>query len=170
MRRPLALAALLAAAASGRAAAATFAATSVEEVARTSDAVVRGRVAGTAARATKDGRIVTEVEIAVGEAWKGAPEPTVRVVVPGGRLPGVAMRVDAAPTFSEGEDVVVFLSRGGRAWYVNGLALGKFRVAGGEARPASAGAAVLPRALAAGERRVGPMPLAELERRVRAAR
>ncbi len=176
MRRALALAApcvvLLAAAASRPAAAATFAATSVEEVARTSDAVVRGRVAGTAARATKDGRIVTEVEIAVGAAWKGAPGTTVRVVVPGGRLPGVAMRVDAAPAFAVGEEVVVFLSRGGTTWYVNGLALGKFRVDRGEAHPASAGAAVLPRAapLPRGEREVGAMPVAELERRVKAAR
>ncbi|HEX9049602.1 MAG TPA: hypothetical protein VF841_03630 [Anaeromyxobacter sp.] len=174
MRRVLAFAALivLASAAPGRAAAATFVATSVEEVARTSDAVVRGRVARTAARATRDGRIVTEVEIAVRDAWKGAPAATVRVVVPGGRLPGVAMRVDAAPSFAPGEEVVVFLSRGGEIWYVNGLALGKFRVDGASARPALGGAAVLPRPvpLAAGERQVGPMPVAELERRVRAAR
>ncbi len=172
MRRVLALAALGALLAAGRAAAATFAATSVEEVARTSDAVVRGRVERTAARATRDGRIVTEVEIAVREAWKGAPDATVRVVVPGGRLPGLAMRVDAAPTFEEGDDVVVFLSRGARAWYVNGLALGKFRVDGADARPELAGSVVVPRAapLPAGERQVGAMPVAELERRVRAAR
>ncbi len=174
MRRVLAHVALiaLAAAAAGPAAAATFAATSVEEVARTSDAVVRGRVARTAARATRDGRIVTEVEVAVREAWKGAPQATVRVVVPGGRLPGVAMRVDAAPTFEPGEEVVVFLSRGGNIWYVNGLALGKFRVDGPEARPGLGGAAVLPRAvpLPATEKQVGPMTVSELERRVRAAR
>ncbi len=176
MRRVLALIAVCAGALAAwspwPAAVATFAATSVEEVARGSDAVVRGRVAATAARATKDGRIVTEVEIAVREAWKGVPEATVRVVVPGGRLPHLAMRVDAAPTFEAGEDVVVFLSRGGKRWYVNGLALGKFRVDGPEARPGLGGAAVLPRAvpLPGGERQVGPMPVAELERRVRAAR
>jgi hypothetical protein len=172
MRRSLALAALLAAAAAGPAAAATFVATTVEDVARTSDAVVRGRVVGTAARATRDGRIVTEVELAVEDAWKGAPEASVRLVVPGGRLPDVAMRVDAAPEFEAGEEVVVFLARGAGGWHVNGLALGKFRVVAGEARPASAGAAVLPRAapLPAGEKQVGPMPVAELERRVRAAR
>jgi len=161
---------LLAAAAPAPSGAATFAATSVEEVARTSDAVFRGRVVGTAARATRDGRIVTEVEVAVGAAWKGAAEPTVRVVVPGGRLPRVAMRVDAAPTFAAGEEVVVFVVRRGRAWHVNGLALGKFGVVGGEAHPSLRGAAVLPRALPAGEKQVGAMPVAELERRVKAAR
>ena len=171
MRRTLAPAALCAAlaAAAAPARAATFVATTVEEVARTSDAVLRGRVLDTASRATRDGRIVTEVEIAVDEAWKGAGEATVRIVVPGGRLPGLAMRVDAAPTFAPGEEVVVFLSRGGPAWHVSGLALGKYRVVGGDAVPAG-GAAVLPRALPAGEKAVGPMPVAELERRVRAAR
>jgi hypothetical protein len=169
MRR-LALAALLSTAAAGPAAAATFVATSVEEVARGSDAVLRGRVVDTASRATRDGRIVTEVEVAVDAAWKGAAEPTVRVVVPGGRLPRLAMRVDAAPTFAAGEEVVVFVVRRGAAWHVNGLALGKFAVVGGEARPSLGGAVVLPRALAVGEKRVGAMPVAELERRVRAAR
>lgn len=169
MRR-LALAVAVLAAGAGPAAAATFVATSVEEVARTSDAVVRGRVVSTAARPTRDGRIVTEVEVAVDAAWKGAPGATVRLVVPGGRLPGVAMRVDAAPAFEEGEEVVVFATRRGAAWHVNGLALGKYRVAGGEARPALGGAAVLPRALRAGERRVGAMSVAELERRVKEAR
>ncbi len=174
MRRVLVLSALvlLASAAAGRAAAATFVATSVEEVARTSDAVVRGRVAAVASRATRDGRIVTEAEIAVLDAWKGAPDATVRVVVPGGRIAGLAMHVDAAPTFTPGEEVVVFLSRGGATWYVNGLALGKYRIEGADARPATGGAQVLPGPgpLPEGERQVGAMPVAELERRVRAAR
>jgi hypothetical protein len=173
MRRALALSALLAAlpaAVPRPAAAATFVATTVEHVARTSDAVARGHVVRTEARTTKEGRIVTDVEIAIDSAWKGTPEATVRVVVPGGRLPGIAARVDGAPTFAPGEDVVVFLARGEKVWHVNGLALGKFRVVGGEARPSVDGAAVLPRALPSGEREVGTMPVAELERRVRAAR
>lgn len=170
MRSVAPFAALCAALAAAPAAAATFLATSVEEVARGSDAVVRARVVAAASRATRDGRIVTDVELAVDAAWKGDAGRAVRLVVPGGSLPGVAMRVDAAPRFAVGEEVVVFLARGARAWLVNGLALGKFRVAGGEARPGIAGAEVLPRALPAGERRVEAMPVAELERRVRAAR
>lgn len=152
------------------AAAAVFVQTSVEETARSSDVVVQGKVLSATSRMTADGRrIVTEVEIAVERAWKGVPDAVVRVVVPGGRVGRVAQLVDAAATFEEGEEVVVFLARRGPSWRVMGHALGKYRVVGAEARPALEQAQVLPRALATGERAVGPMPLAELERRVRAA-
>jgi hypothetical protein len=167
MRRWLA-AALLALAAP--AAAAVFVAMSVEEMARGADAVVRGVVVGREARLTADGRIVTDVDIAVSSAWKGDPGAVVRVAVPGGSLGWIALAVDAAATFDDGEEVVVFLARRGRAWAVSGHALGKFAVDGQEARPALREARVLPRALGAGERLVGPMPVAELERRVRSAR
>jgi hypothetical protein len=153
------------------AAASTFVTTSVEEAARSADAVVRGRVLSTAARLTRDGRgVVTEVEVAVDEAWKGAPGPTVKLVVPGGRAGGVAQVVMGGATFEEGEEVIVFLGRAGETWRVMGLALGKYRVEAGEARSALEGARVLPRALAAGERVAGTMSVAELERRVREAR
>jgi hypothetical protein len=168
MRRALALLLLAAAV---PAAAATFVATSVEEAARSAEAVVRGRVVTTAPRLARDGRrVVTEVEIAVASAWKGTPEATVRVVVPGGSTGAVATWVDAAPTFAAGEEVVVFLAREGAGWRVMGHAMGKYRIEGPGAHPALGGAVVLPRALAAGERAAGPMPVSELERRVRAAR
>ena len=170
MRRTLSLALALLASAAAPAAAATFVVPSVEEMARSSDAVVRGHVLGTASRETRDGRIVTEVEVVVDDAWKGAPDGTVRLVVPGGRVGRLAMKVDAAPVFADGEEVVVFLSRVGVGWHVNGHALGKYRVERGEARPGLGDARVLPRAIAPGERRVGPMAIEELERRVRAAR
>ncbi len=167
MRRTLAVALLIAAL---RAGAATFVATSVEDVARSSSAIVRGRVVSREARATPGGRIVTEVEVAVAESWKGTPGRRVRLVVPGGSLGSIAMSVDAAPAFTDGEDVVLFLTREGRGWHVNGWALGKFRVVGDEARPGLENARILPGAVRAGERAVGPMKLSELERRVRAAR
>ena len=170
MRRALLLL-LLAVAAPAPARATTFVATSVEEAARSADVVVRGRVTSSVGRVTRDGRrVVTEVEIAVDSTWKGATDATVRVVVPGGSTGALAMRVDAAPTFEPGEEVVVFLARQGPVWRVMGLALGKYRVEGTDARPRLEGATVLPRELAAGERAVGTMPVAELERRVRAAR
>jgi hypothetical protein len=167
MRRALAAAVLLASAQAG---AATFVVPSVEEMARSSDVVVRGRIVDLASRAMAGGRIVTEVEVLVASAWKGAPDATMRFLVPGGRAGGLALRVDSAPTFEPGEEVVLFLSRSGAAWRVNGQALGKFRVEGKEARPALDGARVLPREPAAGERVVGAMPVDELERRVRTAR
>ncbi len=161
-------AALLAAAAP--AAGSTFVAASVEEIARSSEAVARGRVVATASRVARDGRIVTDVDIAVSAAWRGAPGERVRLTVPGGEAGGVGLRVDGAPTFETGEEVVVFLARKAGAWRVNGWAMGKYRIVGDEARPGIAGLNVLPRGLAAGERVVEPMRLAELERRVRSAR
>ena len=169
MRRVLAL--LLLGAAAGPAVAATFVATSVEEVTRSADAVVRGRVLSANGRLSRDGRrVVTDVEIAVDHVWKGDPGPTVRLVVPGGSTGQVAMHVDAAPTFAPGEEVVVFLARRGERWTVMGLSLGKYRVDGLDARPAVEPADVVPRPLPQGERAAGPMPVAELERRVRASR
>jgi hypothetical protein len=167
MRRLLALS-FLAIAAPG--AASTFVAASVEEVARSSEAVVRGRVVAAAARTTRDGRIVTDVDVEVASAWKGAPDRTVRIVVPGGSLGWIALRVEGAPTFAPGEEVVVFLSREGPSWRVNGYGQGKYRIVGGEARPGLGATEVVPRALRSGERLVGPMAVAELERRVRAVR
>lgn len=167
MRRLLALSL---AALSATAAASTFVAATVEEVARSSEAVVRGQVVATAARATAGGGIVTDVDVQVASAWKGAPERTVRIVVPGGSLGYVALRVEGAPTFAVGEEVVVFLGREGVAWRVNGYAQGKYRVVNGEARPGLRGAELVARPVQKGERLVGAMAVDELERRVRAAR
>lgn len=169
MRRTALLVLLAAAAPAARAA--TFVQTTVEESARESEAVVRGVVVAAVSRRTPSGRrIVTDVDIDVASAWKGAPGPTVRVVVPGGQVDGIALWVDTAPRFTPGEEVVVFLARGGDVWRVAGAAMGKYRVEGGEAHPDVAGSAVLVRPLAAGERAVGRMPVDELERRVRSAR
>lgn len=168
MRRSLAVALLVSAA---PAAAATFVATSVEQTARASDAVVRGTVMSKAARFTADGNgIVTEVEIAVASAWKGEPGSTVRVVVRGGEVGNLGMKVDASPAFQDGEEVVVFLARRGQGWRVAGNALGKYRVEGREVRPASGSARILPRPLPRGERLVETMTVDELEARVRGAR
>jgi hypothetical protein len=167
MRR---LPALALAAFAASASASTFVAATVEEVARSSEAVLRGRVVATAARATPRGSIVTDVDVEVASAWKGAPERTVRIVVPGGSLGGMGVRVEGAPIFAAGEDVVVFVVRAGRTWRVNGYGQGKYRVEGGDAHPALGGAEIVGRAVRKGERLVGAMSVDELERRVRAAR
>jgi hypothetical protein len=167
MRSPL-LALLLALAAP--ASASTFLATSVEEVTRSSDAVVRGAVVATAARETRDRRIVTDVEIEVASAWKGDTGRRLKVTVPGGSLGEIALRVEGGATFRKGEEVVVFVAREGRGWRVTAHGLGKYTVTGPAARPELGGAKVLPRDVPAAERLVGEMTVAELERRVKAAR
>lgn len=152
------------------AAASVFRSASVEDVARASDAVVQGRVERRESFATSDGRtFLTWVEIAVASAWKGAPGARVRVLVPGGTVGGLAQRVDGAPEFRDGEEVVVFLSRRADFWELNGLALGKYEVVAGRAVPDLAGVDLAPAPLRAGERAVGAMALDELQRRVAGA-
>jgi hypothetical protein len=80
----------------------------------------------------------------------------------------IGQRVEGAPEFSRGEDVVVFLRRGeSDAYRVTGLAQGKFTVRGPTARPDLSGVAFVRSEVRAGQRGSEEMPLAELERRVR---
>lgn len=174
--RPLAAlvaAAFLALAARPAAASVAVPAT-VEELARASSAVVRGRVARASASWSGDHRrIDTQVEVEVVSAWRGAPPARLVVAVPGGEAGGLAQRVVGAPRLTPGEEVVLFLWGGGagRPYRVTGLAQGKFEVTGARARPDLSDTAFVPRApLRAGERRVETMALDELERRVRSAR
>lgn len=169
MHRALVLLLLLAAALP--AAAAQFRSATVEEAARSSDAVVRGRVEHRTSRYSGDGsRIVTEVEVSVASAWKGDPGARVVVTVPGGVVGDVGMWVDAAPVLEDGEEVVLFLARRGARWHVNGLALGKFRVSGAEARPQVRPEEMVRSAARAGEQPIAQLSVDELERRVRAVR
>ena len=168
MHRALALLLLVAAL---PAAAAQFRSATVEEAARTSDAVVRGRVEHRTSRYTEDGsRIVTDVEVAVASAWKGSPGTRVVVTVPGGEVGDVGMWVDAAPVLADGEEVVLFLVQRGARWHVNGYALGKFHVERDEARPQVPPERMARVAARAGERPISPTAISELERRVRSAR
>jgi hypothetical protein len=173
VRRPwtfLSLASLLLLAPGG-ARAGALQAKSVEESARTSDAVVRGTVLSTTSR-WDAGHIVTDVEIAVTSAWKGQPGRQVTVTIPGGVVGDLGQRVDAAPEFTVGEEVVVFVQRApnGRMNRVNGLAQGKYRVEDGLARPDISGVDLHARAIGPGEKLVQPMTVDELERRVKGAR
>lgn len=167
------LAALAFAAAAGTALGSLAVPVSVEHLARTSDAVVRGKVESVTSKKTADGRrIVTYAEIVPTGVWRGTAPAKVTVVVPGGEVDGMGQRTFGAPTFTKGEDVVVFLFRPkDGAYRVNGLAQGKMRVSDDEARPDLSGFdfAKGP-ALRAGERRSEAMTVRELERRVRAAK
>jgi hypothetical protein len=168
VRRALALGLVLAAL---PAAAAVFRTTTVEEATRTSDAVVRGRVEKRTSRLSKDGTtIVTDVVVSVASAWKGDPGARVTVTIPGGEVGDQGVWVDGAPTFADGEEVVLFLGRRGGGWNVNDLALGKYRVEGQRARPEVEHARIVPAPVRPGEAVVAETTVADLEARVRAAR
>jgi hypothetical protein len=148
-------------------------AVSIEELARASDAVVRGRVTTSWAQRTDDGlRVFTTYEVRTIAVLRGRALPAVtRVVVPGGVIGRFGQRVDAAPAIAPGEEVVLFLRHAGPAAFrVTGLAQGKFSVVGPVARPDLSNLTFTRTSVRAGERRSEQMPLSELERRVRSTR
>lgn len=168
-----ALLCLLVLACAGSAMAAVAVPVSVEDLARGSDAVIRGRVVKQSSHWSSDHRrILTDVEVETSSVWRGSAPSRVTVVVPGGVVGDVGQRADGAPTLSDGEDVALFLEKAGDGRYrVHGLGQGKFSIVAGEAKPQLSGFAfVQGPGLKAGERRTEPMGIAELEQRVRAAR
>jgi hypothetical protein len=145
-------------------------ATSVEGLARTSDLVVRGKVVSAVARWT-EGRIYTYAEIQVAGSLRGTAPARLTAVTPGGVVGDLGQRVDGAAVFVPGEEVVLFLGRPqGGLYRVSGLGQGKFTVEGKGARPDTARIDFVATEVPAGERRAEPMPVAELERRVRSVR
>lgn len=166
MRVQLALLLLLAA---SPAAAAVAPPVTVENLAREADAVVRGKVQRRESRWAQDGRhIFTYATVRVGAVWRGAAPQRITVRVPGGEVGEIGQKVDAAPELADGEEVVLFLVReDGDTFRVHGLALGKFKVEKGEARPDLGHFTFTKGLIPEGERRVETMPVDELEWRVR---
>ncbi|HCH65693.1 MAG: hypothetical protein CL927_01525 [Deltaproteobacteria bacterium] len=108
-RSILAALALAAAVAPAAAIATTYAKVlGVEGLIQHSDRVVRGEVVRTESRWTPRGYIETLVTIDVDDVYAGQAGNEVTVVAPGGTIEGQTMAIDGAPTFTVGEDVVVF--------------------------------------------------------------
>ncbi len=103
---------------------------SIDSLTQSSDAVVRGKVKATQSRWSADHkRIITEVTIEVAEFFKGGGSPTLVVRQPGGEIDGIGQKVSGLASFSEGEEVVLFLERVETDKYrVAGMAQGKYRV------------------------------------------
>lgn len=112
------------------AAATTMLRIDLPELAQTADTVVHGTVRRMESRWSGDHRrIVTDVEIQVTETLKGQAGSTVLVVQPGGRVGDIGQIVHGLASFTEGEEVVVFLERRGTsAFRVTGMAQGKYQV------------------------------------------
>jgi hypothetical protein len=100
------------------------------ELTRSSDTIVHGTVRRMESRWSGDGRrILTDVEIQVTETLKGQAGGTVLVTQPGGRVGDIGQRVSGLASFTQGEEVVVFLERRGtRSFRVAGMAQGKYKV------------------------------------------
>lgn len=104
---------------------------SIEEMTAESALVVRARVARVDPRmGGPNGRpgIYTYVTLDVIEHLRGTSGARVEVVVHGGRVGREASLVSGQARFTAGEEVVVFLFRGGGALWPTAMALGKWAV------------------------------------------
>lgn len=73
--------------------------------------------------------LATRVTVAVDRVYKGfASGPNISFMVPGGVSDGKAMFIPGMPSFTEGEEVVLFLERTPRGWIPSGLKNGKYVV------------------------------------------
>ncbi|MDH5363507.1 MAG: protease complex subunit PrcB family protein, partial [Aigarchaeota archaeon] len=106
---------------------------SVEELTRTSDSIVIGRVIsiGTILSTEIPVRYVTiRVERYIKNDLGLA---TLEVSVLGGSINNMTVWVEDQPSFEVGERVLLFLSKRGGVFYVNGLYQGKYRLENGQA-------------------------------------
>lgn len=105
---------------------------SLQKMTGGSDTIVVGRVQSQSFSGD-GGKIVTNVLIGVDQYIK-APAPsnptTLTVRVPGGTSGGTTMRLDLAPTFADGEEVLLFLRKTGTVYVPYALSYGVYRVAG----------------------------------------
>ncbi len=126
----------------GSALATSFVVPTDDELVRKADAIVIGTVEGSYVQ--ENDEIETVYEIRVERAMKGAPrqDALLRVVSPGGFIPGRGgLLVPASAHFEQGDRVLLFLTNEGE-WRVTDMTLGKFRF-----RTSTAGERVLVRDL-----------------------
>jgi hypothetical protein len=81
---------------------------SLDDMIAKSTAIVRVQVIGSSA-VERGSLIYTDYQVHVIDRWKGAPQTTVNVSVPGGILKGVRQSYAGAPEFTPGEQYVLFL-------------------------------------------------------------
>lgn len=106
----------------------------IEDLTRLSSDIFHGRVLSTSTY-WNEGKIYTEVRFQVKAAFKGgvATNQIVTITQLGGERDGVMLDFAGRPEFSEGEETVLFTTRGRRSDFVIiGMKQGKMRVAGQE--------------------------------------
>jgi hypothetical protein len=96
-------------------------------MASSADAIVVGEVVGLASFEAEAGHIRTAVQIALSEVIKGERIDRITLIEAGGRIGERIDLITAAPQFSPGERVFLFLERRENGtWGTFGMALGKF--------------------------------------------
>jgi len=106
----------------------TLARMNVRELAQQSTYIARVRCVNVVS--TADTNLVWTIStFEVAKVWKGSPPPRFTVRLPGGVAAGLRVRVEGAPQFSLGEDVVLFLTEDrGRQMNIVSWAQGTFRI------------------------------------------
>lgn len=123
------LAAALLVAASLPAAASTFVAMDQTELLTSSAAVVQGTVLDVRSFWNEDRTIIiSEARIEVQDLVAGEAPAVVTVRTPGGEVGNYRVEADGFPTFSAGEQVLVYLGTDGDAYRVSGHLQGKYRI------------------------------------------
>ncbi len=123
--------------------AATLEYLSLDDMAKKSTAIVRGRVQSCAGE-FRGSVIFTHCKVAVTEQWKGVSQTLVDVATPGGTARGMAQNFSGSPKLVPGEEYVLFLWTGKSGMtQLIGLSQGVF-----DLKPDAKGQAVAQRAAA----------------------
>jgi hypothetical protein len=144
------------------------------ELSRDAWAIARGRIVAVDAQWTDGRRTIETIVTLEPDAYlKGQSGSTVQFRVPGGVLGRFRNIVVGAPRFAVGQRVIVFLgARGPTVPYVLGLSQGVFRLTQSTAGEWMVSpSAILPTMqgpIVRGSLALGPSPLADFERQVRA--
>jgi len=106
---------------------------SFEDQLRTSDAVVQGVVQGQNFKRLANGEVTTEVVIKLSQTVGMDSEIIInpsqfKVLIPGGTWGGIVHRVDGAPEFKAGEEVLLFVSKFSYGIKLSSMALSKYYV------------------------------------------
>ncbi|MDX2012578.1 MAG: myxosortase-dependent metalloprotease, MXAN_2677/MXAN_2678 family [Myxococcaceae bacterium] len=102
---------------------------SLDALVEGADTIARVKVTAVHARWTPDGaRIVTDVTLSVLEGWKGPGRRELLVIVPGGVVGRVGQRIEGAPRFAVGQELVVLLEARGDVFVPHGWSQGLFEV------------------------------------------
>lgn len=91
------------------------------------DAIVAGKVVRVRS-VRSGGSVETLVRVRVQRAWRGTDQRVVVLRAPGGFVAGRRLVVPGAPTFEQGQRVLLFLEQDGESWRPVGLFQGVWRL------------------------------------------
>jgi hypothetical protein len=103
---------------------------SLEELSLRSQTIIQGVVRGSRSFWSPDRKLIlTATTLEVTESLKGQAARTIEITTVGGQVDDTVLHVSGMPSFTAGENVVVFVERSGVYTTVFGLGQGKFTIA-----------------------------------------